>query len=91
MAAYWSEGRDLGDHGVLRELAAESGISPAGTEAALVERTRRAAVDASTVAAQRLGISGIPAFVIDDRVLVLGAQSHEALAAAVEQARTLAG
>ncbi len=36
--------------------------------------------------AHQAGINAVPAFVVDRRVLVLGAQPHEALEAAIEQA-----
>ena len=40
--------------------------------------------------AHQSGINAVPAFVVDRRVLVLGAQPHEALEAAIEQAATIA-
>ena len=40
---------------------------------------------ASTQEANRLGINAIPAFVLDNRLLVLGAQPEEAFEQAVAQ------
>jgi predicted DsbA family dithiol-disulfide isomerase len=56
----------------------------------LDERVWSRAVSESTARAQGAGATGVPAFVIDWRVLVVGAQPRELLAQAVEQARTRA-
>ena len=48
-------------------------------------------MDASTARAQAAGATGVPAFVIDWRVLVVGAQPREVLAQAIAQAREVAG
>jgi predicted DsbA family dithiol-disulfide isomerase len=72
MDAYWAEGRNIGDPDELRALAADAGlddIEPALADDAYLER-----IAASTSEAQSLGINGIPAFLLDGRLLVLGAQ-----------------
>ncbi len=86
MDAYWAEGRDIGDAGELRRLAREAGLDDA-------ESRRRsptveaflARVVASTQAAQQLGVNGIPAFLLDRRLLVLGAQPQEVFRQAFAQ------
>ena len=90
MNAYWEQSRDIGDPDELRAIAAQVGIEPARVEAALVDRAYGEAVDASTAMAHQAGINAVPAFVVDRRVLVLGAQPHEALEAAIEQAASIA-
>ena len=75
MDAYWNEGRHLGDRETLRELAAEAGLTDVDSVfdgAAYEER-----VLASTAEAQALGRHAIPAFVLDSKVLILGAQPRE--------------
>lgn len=79
MQAMWDEGRDVADPVVLREIALAIGMMDADIEAALVERAYGAAVDESTHQAHGAGINAVPAFVFDQRYLVLGAQPHEAL------------
>ena len=90
MAAYWSEGRDIGDPDVLRGLAVDVGITAEGVARALDERAWQATVDASTLKAQQIGANAVPAFVVDRRLLVLGAQPHDVLARAVATARAAA-
>jgi predicted DsbA family dithiol-disulfide isomerase len=76
MHAYWSEGENIGDPETLVELVSQAGLDRAEADAALAERRYAARVDASTQEAQRHGINAIPAFVLDRRMLLLGAQPH---------------
>lgn len=74
--AYWSEGQDIGDHQVLLGLAEEAGLAREEAAAALESPGYAERVLSSTLEAQRRGINAIPAFVLDERLLVLGAQPH---------------
>jgi predicted DsbA family dithiol-disulfide isomerase len=85
MDAYWSEGLNIGEPDVLRALAAEVGLPADDVDRVLAGDEYTARVEASTTQAASLGISGIPAFLIDDRYLVLGAQPREVLAQAFER------
>ena len=87
MDAYWAEGADISQRPLLEELARGVGVSETGIAQALDERPWAQAVDVSTARAQRAGATGVPAFVIDWRVLVVGAQPRELLAQAIAQAR----
>lgn len=77
MDAYWAEALDLGDREVLRTLAAEVGLPRADVEWVLEGDAYLDRVEASTRQAASLGVSGIPAFLLDRRLLVLGAQPRE--------------
>lgn len=77
MEALWTEGRDLGEAGELRALAAEAGLDQAEVDDVLAGDAYLDHVLDSTAHAQAIGISGIPAFLLDRRLLVLGAQPHE--------------
>ena len=83
MDAYWAEGRNIGDHDELRVLAAEAGLDD--IEPALDGDAYAARIDASTTQAHSLGITGIPAFVLDSRLLLLGAQPREVFERAFAQ------
>jgi predicted DsbA family dithiol-disulfide isomerase len=86
MDAYWAEGRDIGDVDVLRALASEAGLDD--IEPALENDGYGARVQASTQQAHRHGINAIPAFVLDGKLLVMGAQPLEVFEHAFD---TLAG
>ncbi len=77
MDAYWADARDIGDHETLRELAREVGLPEKDVERVLAGDDYRARVEASTGEAQSIGINGIPAFLLDGRLLVLGAHPRE--------------
>jgi predicted DsbA family dithiol-disulfide isomerase len=83
MEAYWTEGRDIGDHEVLRLLAAEAAVK--GAEELLAGDRLLDRVLASTAEAQSIGISGIPAFLLGGRLLVLGAHPRETFERAFQQ------
>jgi predicted DsbA family dithiol-disulfide isomerase len=75
MDAYWAEAQDLGDHEVLRSLAAEVGVD--GADEVLGGDRYVDDVRKSTRQAHALGINGIPAFLLDRKLLVLGAHPRE--------------
>ena len=78
MDAHWSQATNIGDHEFLRRTATEIGLPADTVEETLAGDAYAARVRASTSEAQSVGITGIPAFVLDGRVLVLGAQPREA-------------
>jgi predicted DsbA family dithiol-disulfide isomerase len=85
MRAYWSEGANIGDDGTLLDLVAEAGLERDEAAAAVTDGRYAERVRASTQEADRHGIHAIPAFVLDHRLLVLGAQPEAAFERAVAQ------
>jgi predicted DsbA family dithiol-disulfide isomerase len=85
MRAYWTEGVDIGNEETLLDLVAEVGVDRVEGAAALEEGRFTERVQASTLAANRQGVHAIPAFVLEDRLLVLGAQPEALFERAVEQ------
>ncbi len=74
MDAYWQESRDIGSVDELRALAAEVGLPSDDVEDVLAGERFRDVVEALTGRAVSIGVTGVPAFVLDRRLLVLGAQ-----------------
>ena len=85
MDAYWEEGRNIGDPDELRALAAETGLDLTEVNEVLGGDEYADRVQASTTEAHSVGINGIPAFVLDGRLLVLGAQPREVFEQAYAQ------
>ena len=79
MDAYWAEGRNIGDPILLRELAAEVGLDAAEVDEVLEGDAYLDRVLASTQQAMQIGVDGVPGFLLDERLLVLGAQPKEVL------------
>ncbi len=85
MDAYWGEAKNIGDEDVLREEAAAAGLPSAEIEDVLGSDRYRDRVEASTRQAYGVGANAVPAFVLDRRLLVLGAQPVEVFEQAFEQ------
>lgn len=85
MRAYWSEAADIGDEETLLDLVAGAGLDRTEGEEVLADGRYAARVQASTREANQHGISAIPAFVLGERLLVLGAQPEGLFERAVEQ------
>lgn len=83
MDAYWAEGRNIGDVIELRALADDVGLE--GAEPVLAGDAYTDDVRRSTAQAHSLGIGGIPAFLLDRRLLVLGAHPRETFEQAFAQ------
>ncbi|HLM35824.1 MAG TPA: DsbA family protein [Gaiellaceae bacterium] len=75
MDAYWRDGVDIGDRDELRRLLDD--LPRDDVERVLAGDDYRDRVLASTEQAQSIGIAGIPAFLLDSRLLVLGAHPPE--------------
>lgn len=75
--AYWIEGRDVSDMAVLREVARRARVNVAGMEQAVMSERFGDYLDARRAEAEDLMINGIPAHVIADRYLVMGAQPYD--------------
>jgi predicted DsbA family dithiol-disulfide isomerase len=76
--AYFLQGRDLGDLDVLVDIAAEAGLDAMATRAYLESGADTDEIQAEDVFARRLGIGGVPCFIIDGKYALSGAQEPEA-------------
>lgn len=85
-AAYFSEGRDIGDKSALAALGGEVGLDSAKVARRLATDEDRAAVLTEIEDAYRIGVTGVPTFIIDRRYGVVGAHPAEAIAKAIRQA-----
>lgn len=86
MDAYWAEATNIGDADELRRLAAEVGLDDAEVERVIADPDAYLdVVLGSTQQAQSIGINGIPGFLLDRRLLVLGAQPLEVFRRAFAQ------
>jgi predicted DsbA family dithiol-disulfide isomerase len=81
--AYFSEGLDVGDHAVLSRLAAETGLDESVVASRLATGEDSEVVAGEIAEAYRIGVTGVPCFVIASRYAVMGAQSPETIAQAL--------
>ncbi len=76
--AYFLDGRDIGDAEVLASVAAEAGIDAAKAKDFLASAELEQEILAEDQFARRLGIAGVPCFIVDGKYALSGAQEPEA-------------
>lgn len=84
--AYFTDGQVLADRATLRAAGTDAGLDEHEVDALLEGDAFADEVREDVDAARRLGISGVPFFVVDGRLGVSGAQPPEALADLLRQA-----
>jgi predicted DsbA family dithiol-disulfide isomerase len=82
---YFEEGADIGDHTVLAEAAGEAGMDRAVVESLLASDADRDAVAQEAATASRMGVTGVPCFLLEGKYAVMGAQDTATLADAIRQ------
>lgn len=83
--ANFVEGRNVGDHAVLAEIAAASGMDASAVGQKLATDEDRGTVKNEIANAQRMGVSGVPFFVIEGKYAISGAQGVDVFANALKQ------
>src|SRR3954451_796728 len=84
--AYFTEGRDLSDRQTLVEVAVGAGLDRAEVDELLVGDRGLDVVQAGEEQARRLGVSGVPFFVVNGKVTLSGAQPPTLFLQAFERA-----
>ena len=83
--AYFTESRDIGDREVLADIATMAGMDRGETAARLGSDEDRDNVRREVEDAQRLGVTGVPTFILAGRYGLVGAQPAEEIARALKQ------
>jgi predicted DsbA family dithiol-disulfide isomerase len=83
--AHFTEGRDIGDGAVLSELAPAGAIAPERARVFLDTEAGAAEINRDQAIAKRAGLSGVPAFVAQGRLLFSGAQPSNVMGAVLGQ------
>ncbi|MER9162070.1 DsbA family protein [Mesorhizobium sp. M0715] len=81
----FEEGANIGDHAVLVEAAREAGMDASVVATLLPTEADVEAVRTEIATASRMGISGVPCFLLEDKYAVMGAQDADTLADAIRQ------
>ena len=83
---YFEQGGDLGNQQVLSEAAKSLGMNAELVSELLDSERDVDAIKEQVAVANKLGISGVPCFIVENKYAVMGAQKPEALIEAFEQA-----
>jgi predicted DsbA family dithiol-disulfide isomerase len=73
-AGYFTHGQDIGDHAVLERIAGNAGMRPGALQQAL---QGQAEVRKSDGAVRAMGLTGVPSYLVDGKLLFSGSQDVE--------------
>ena len=82
---FYGEGQDMSRWDVLRAAAEEAGLDPEEMQKGVESGRYREVVDAHIREAHSLGITGVPAYVLGEKYLIMGAQPYEVFRQAMGQ------
>lgn len=89
--AYWLEARDIGDSGVLTDIAGKAGLDQSMITQLLQGDADKEDIIARDVHSRERGITGVPAFIIANQAVVSGAQSPETWSGIIDEIMEQAG
>jgi len=82
-SAYFEEGADIGDPRILSETARTAGMNGEEVAAQLATDQDREAVLQEIESAQRMGVTGVPCFILNRRMAIVGAREPRQIADAL--------
>ncbi|CCG40650.1 DsbA family oxidoreductase [Magnetospirillum molischianum] len=85
--AYFSQGLDIGDIGVLAEIGTRIGLHRKAVFEYLASEADTATVLADNARAHRLGVNGVPCLILEGQYALAGAQEPEILLRLIDIAR----
>lgn len=72
--AFWTDGRDISDPTVLEQIISMIGLDFSAAVAGLKSGEYERCFEDAKALSRKLGITAVPAFIIDDKYLISGAQ-----------------
>lgn len=87
--AYFTQGRDIGDHGVLTDCAVEAGLDAQEVTTILAGDLADREMRAADQAAREAGVNGVPSFFLDGYGMFSGAMPAETIASALRRGQQL--
>jgi len=88
--AYFIEGKDIGDAAVLAAVAADAGMDGELVASLLGSDADLESVEREAGLANEMGITGVPTFIFDSKLMISGAREAELLARVIDKAREAA-
>ena len=86
LAAFFRRGENIGDREILIELGARHGLLPDDVDRVMDEDSSRQIVLSREAQVRSSGIAGVPGFLLNRRLLVIGAQDEDTLVNAFDRA-----
>ena len=88
--AYFVDGRNIGDHETLADIAGEVGLDREMIARLLASVADLEDIKARDAHSREMGVSAVPTFIVDNRHVVPGAQPPELWVSLIEEIRRLA-
>lgn len=85
--AYFLDGQDIGNFGILADIGASHGMDRDDLLTYLASDRDRSQIQSEDEQARRLGVTGVPCYVIEDQYAVSGAQSPEVFVQIIDLVR----
>lgn len=82
---YFEQGDDISTSEILLEAAEDAGMEYTIVETLLEGDTDIDTIKAQIATASQMGVTGVPCFILDQKYAVMGAQTAEAMADAIQQ------
>lgn len=86
LKGFFEDGLDISERDVLVEMGGRSGLTPAIVNRTLDDDVTRRIVLSQEAQVRKGGVTGVPDFLINKRLFVVGAQSTESLVTAFDRA-----
>lgn len=86
MKAYFERGEDIGNKEILVELGARHGLAASDAEKIIDDEAAKQLVLSREAQVRSSGIAGVPGYLLNRRLLVIGAQDTDALVNAFDRA-----
>ena len=86
MKAFFERGENIGDSEILAELAGRHGLSNPEVLAAIANDSSRQVVLSREAQVRASGIGGVPGFLLNRRLLMIGAQDKDSIVAGFDRA-----
>jgi predicted DsbA family dithiol-disulfide isomerase len=87
LKAYWQDGRDIGDIETLVQIAVEQGFEAQAARDELSNDELRETVIGLEEHARKVGVTGVPFFIVDGKLAVSGAQTPDVWAEVFQKVR----
>lgn len=88
--AYFIDGRDIGDAAVLASVADDAGMDGELVASLLASDADLESVEREAGLANEMGITGVPTFIFDSKLMISGAREAELLVRVIDKAREAA-
>jgi predicted DsbA family dithiol-disulfide isomerase len=86
LKGFFEDGLNLSDRDVLLDIGARGGLSPQSINKTLDDETSRRIVLSQEAQVRKSGVTGVPNFLVNKRLFVIGAQSTDALVTVFDRA-----